>query len=697
MSSRVSIAGLGTRTTVLTVVAVAVSVVSILSAVALIPIGIVSINTIQSSGYSPPAYFSGTQFFSRVASMIVDPQGYIKNITAGAAVGTNTTTYTAGGEAVEFDVVGATTEVRIKERVLTPGFYRAAVAELTAEGVVETIADGLPIPSTAVEGDAGPISDSLAAEFVLSQASASHPGARVPAYDPLHFDVDVSTPGLYAVSMLPSPAANTVCTHPVLIVFGDGVRVELCLSGPAPGAAGGAVPLNGLGVVPMMYIPDVIESRYRGLWDANANAPALSNATCESNDLFYYTVSVNGSSELGGLTTWVSRDLAVCLNGTWVRVGCLSTGVVAFKGRVGAVVPESGDYTPDLLPVNNGTLEDLVLAPIVVATGTLVLPNSQVLDGDEIAVSVTGATVSLTDSPYWPPGGTNTTGYVTGLVAQTNGLVDEVDTVPNAVLTVAGTANQVLVSGTNNVTVSLPQPYTTTSNVSFASVAIGARTIRAVPGGQATIPNVGTSNFVMDAGTQSIGGTKRFGDKPVVLSDNGLLLNTGDNLYRVRVRAAANASSHLSVRHPPDQGASGNIVRTDGAGNLSWGTSPAGTDWVSFTPSITGALNVASSAVQFAFYQTTGASGAFVEVIMCVQISRVNGNLRTFLEIGSPAGAQNEATAGAGRGILRESTIGSQLTGYVENGPPGAVRLVVEPSTQTKSGYWFASFDYVRS
>lgn len=697
MSSRTSIAGLTTRTTVLTWVAVVSVAVSVLSSIALIPISIVSIGTIQNSGFSPPENFPSTQFFSRVAAVIIDPQGYIKNITAGAVVETNSTTYMAGGEAVEFDVAGSTTEVRLRARSLTPGFYRAATAEMTVEGVVDTIATGLPIPSTAVEGDAGPISDSLAAEFALSQASASHPTARVLTYDAQHFDVDVSTPGLYAVSILPSPAASSVCTHPVLIQFGDGVRVEVCLSGPAPGTPGGAVPLNGGGVVPMMYIPDVIESRYRGLWDANANTPALSNATCESTDLFYFTVSTNGSTEVGGFTTWVSRDLAVCLNGTWARVGCLSTGVVAFNLRVGAVVPESGDYTPDLIPVNNGTLEDMVFAPYVVTAGSLVAPNAQVLDGDEVDLFVNGATLGLADRVQLTPNGVNTTGYVTLLSFTATGMIEEIVTTPNAVLSVVGTTNQVLVSGTSNVTLSLPQPYLTTSNVSFASVAVGARTIRAVPGGQVTIPNVGASSFVTDVGTQNIGGTKLFSAKPVVRSDNGLILNTGDNLFNVRVRAASNASSHLTVRHPPDQGASGNIVRTDGAGNLSWGAGPTGTDWVSFTPSITGALNVASSATQFAFYQTTGASGAFVEVIICMQISRVNGNLRTFLEIGSPAGAQNEATAGAGRGILRESTIGAQLHGYVENGPPGTVRLVVEPSTQTKSGYWFASFDYVRS
>ena len=238
MSSRISIAGLNARTVALTVLATVSLTVTLLSAVSLIPIGIVSVNQIQNSGYSPPVYFSSTQFFSRVASVIIDPQGYIKNITAGAVVETNTTTYTAGGEAVEFDVAGSTTEVRLRARALTPGFYRAATAEVTTEGVVETIAAGLPIPSTVVEGDAGPISDSLAAEFALAQASASHPGARVPAYDPQHFQVNVSTPGLYAVSLLPSPAANTVCAHPVLIVFGDGVRVNACFPGPAPGTPG---------------------------------------------------------------------------------------------------------------------------------------------------------------------------------------------------------------------------------------------------------------------------------------------------------------------------------------------------------------------------------------------------------------------------------------------------------------------------
>lgn len=692
MASRVSFASMLSRTSYLTYVGLLAVGLTVLASVSIIPIGIVSYRQVKSNSYSPPIYFSANQTVAQVAALVIDPNGYIKNITAGAVVETNTTTYMAGGEAVEIDTVGGDTEVRLRARSITAGEYRAATATLTAEGVVTAIADGLPIASADVEGDAGPIDVSLDAEFVTSAAAATLANERVLSYSAQDFAVNTSTPGLYAVSLLPSPVAGQACTHPVLIAFGDGVRVNACVSGPAPGTPGGAVPLNGGGVVPMTYIPDVIESRYRGLWDANANTPALSNATCDSNDLFYYTVSTNGSTNLGGITTWVSRDLAVCLNGTWTRVGCMSTGVVSFNARVGAVVPESGDYTPALIPVNGGTLADVLAAPFVTTALSPVLSNEDILTEFESEIEVVGATVGLGDKLPFAPLGVNTTGFVSTLEVSVKGLVDFIDTVPSVVASLAGTPNQVLVSGAPNVTLALPQNYGTSDNVTFASVSIGARTITAGAGGPVNVPNVGAANFVLDVGAQTLAGSKTLTAQPVVRSGQGVRLNNLVNTASVTVKPANDTVGNIAFRHAPSVGASGTIVRTDGAGNLIYGAGPTSAGWVSFVPQVLATTNVASYSFQYAFYQTTG---NFVEVMLSVQISRSVGNADTSISINAPDGLPDNFGTPVARGIVSESTIGAQWHGYVENAP-SIIGIIVRGTSQTKSGYWFAAFDYVK-
>lgn len=58
--------------------------------------------------------------------------------------------------------------------------------------------------------------------------------------------------------------------------------------------------------------------RYRGMWNADKNDPLLSNGTGNKGD--YYVVSVSGSTELSGTSSWNTGDWVICNGNGWDHV-----------------------------------------------------------------------------------------------------------------------------------------------------------------------------------------------------------------------------------------------------------------------------------------------------------------------------------------------------------------------------------------
>jgi hypothetical protein len=78
----------------------------------------------------------------------------------------------------------------------------------------------------------------------------------------------------------------------------------------------------------------------QGDWNAATNTPDITGTTTTG---FAWRVSVDGTTNLGGITSWHVGDLAVKSATGWVKIDN-SDGVTSVFGRFGAVVATTGDY-----------------------------------------------------------------------------------------------------------------------------------------------------------------------------------------------------------------------------------------------------------------------------------------------------------------------------------------------------------------
>ena len=70
-------------------------------------------------------------------------------------------------------------------------------------------------------------------------------------------------------------------------------------------------------------VVDVTAASYRGVWDANTNTPALSDGDTPNQGDFYY-VSTNGSTTLGGISTWRRGDRILWNGSVWQKLEATS-------------------------------------------------------------------------------------------------------------------------------------------------------------------------------------------------------------------------------------------------------------------------------------------------------------------------------------------------------------------------------------
>ena len=103
------------------------------------------------------------------------------------------------------------------------------------------------------------------------------------------------------------------------------------------GVANGVATLDAGGTVPLSQIPASIQGgvSYQGTWNATTNSPTLTSGVGTKG--YYYVVSVAGSTNLDGITTWNVGDWAI-FNGTaWEKVDN-TDAVTSVNGFTGTVV-----------------------------------------------------------------------------------------------------------------------------------------------------------------------------------------------------------------------------------------------------------------------------------------------------------------------------------------------------------------------
>ena len=240
-------------------------------------------------------------------------------------------------------------------------------------------------------------------------------------------------------------------------------------------AALGVATLDAGGTVPLSQIPASIQGgvSYQGTWNASTNTPTLSNGVGTKG--YYYVVSVAGSTNLDGITSWNVGDWAI-FNGTvWQKVDN-TDAVTSVNGYTGTVVLTNTDISgfgtmstqnANSVAITGGTATLTSLTtPTVQATnsGGLSLKNSAGTTqismgaggGDNVSVNVStnlnGANAQIDISPtgtghvHMKPTGTGSIE-----IAPTNlGTIDN--------MTIGGTTPAVITGSTINANTKVVSP-----------------------------------------------------------------------------------------------------------------------------------------------------------------------------------------------------------------------------------------------
>jgi hypothetical protein len=170
---------------------------------------------------------------------------------------------------------------------------------------------------------------------------------------------------------------------------------------------------------------------YEGTWNASTNTPTLVSSVGTKGD--YYVVSVTGSTNLNGITTWTQGDWAI-FNGTaWEKVDNTDL-VTSVAGRTGAITLTTADIgglgtiatqASSNVSITGGSITGIT--DLAVADGGTGASNASdartnlgLVIGTDV-LSPSGSAANLTSFPTFNQNTTGTASNVTGTVAVLNG------------------------------------------------------------------------------------------------------------------------------------------------------------------------------------------------------------------------------------------------------------------------------------
>lgn len=356
---------------------------------------------------------------------------------------------------------------------------------------------------------------------------------------------------------------------------------------------------------------------YSGSWDASSGFPPPTNDLGQ-----YYIVSVAGSTDLSGgfgTDSWEVGDWAVWndVSGQWEKVNN-ANAVSTFNGRVGVVVPQANDYTWAQIDKSTSALGDIAdvnttglsSGQILKWNGSAWLPSDDDNGGDNNSVSsstivdgsITNADISSSSSIDYSKLNI-ADGDLT--IAKTNGLQSSLDSKLNLS---GGTLSGDLNLGTNNLvldgTVDGVDVSALSTSVSSNATAIATKATSpsAACSGSNKVQWNGTAftcvadidtntnaETICDAGEYLDGDGSCYdlatqtssASNDLDLNGNNLnevaaiRLQDGDTNY-VELKSPANLAANYNLILPTTAGTSGQVLSTDGSGNLSWLTPEEG-------------------------------------------------------------------------------------------------------------------------
>lgn len=146
--------------------------------------------------------------------------------------------------------------------------------------------------------------------------------------------------------------------------------------------------LDSNGKVPLSQIPSSVlgSIKYKASWDASINIPAIP-AAAEENSGWYYVVGTAGTTNVDGIASWGLGDWIISNGTTWQKIDN-TDAVTSWNSRIGAVVPQSGDYTSDM--VTEGSTNRYYTAARVLAEALsgLSVTNSPITSSDSILAAL---------------------------------------------------------------------------------------------------------------------------------------------------------------------------------------------------------------------------------------------------------------------------------------------------------------------
>lgn len=341
---------------------------------------------------------------------------------------------------------------------------------------------------------------------------------------------------------------------------------------------------------------------YLGSWDATqiGVGPDAGPASVAGE---YYVVSNPGTIDVDGINSWAAGDWVVWNGVNWDRIDN-STGVTSFNGRVGPVVPIIGDYNlaqlgdVDTTGIGAGKIlkydgSKWVISDDLSSGGAGSVSSSEIQDGTITNADI-NATAGIDQSKIL---GLSTSlaskldlagGVMTGALDMGTNNIGNVGTVNGVDIS---TLNTQVGTNTSNIStnagdiLSLQTSVTTnSSSISANTTAIASKfnsadidtDIALSADSDAKVPSQKAIKSYVDSAVTGLGATDFLKkDGTVVMtgaldtSTFGIKLKDGDTNY-VTLKANAAMGSDLNFILPANNGTSGFVLSTDGAGNLSW-------------------------------------------------------------------------------------------------------------------------------